>query len=309
MDGILNVNKPYGVTSFSVVSSIKRLSSQRKVGHAGTLDPAATGVLPIGFGQGTRVIEYLVDNSKAYRAEIELGISTDTYDGSGKIIQFKDPSGIGREQLVSALASLSGLVYQTPPMYSAVKYHGRPLYKWARAGITVTRETRPVNIHKIELLNWQPPMLAVEVVCSKGTYIRSLANDLGQLLDCGAYLKNLVRLRCGIFNIEDAVSLAQLEDAFRYGYWQQYVHPLDSVIINWKAILVDDDMRQKIGNGRPVVIDEDGVIGGCYYPEKQLNLPPSWGKYCRAYTLDGCFLGVLRFNSERMEWQPVKVFI
>ena len=267
MDGILNVNKPYGQTSFSIVSIVKRLSGQRRVGHAGTLDPAATGVLPIGFGQGTRVIEYLVDTSKAYHAEIELGVSTDTYDADGRIIQVKDPSGICQEQLVSALASSNGLIYQTPPMYSAVKYHGKPLYQWARAGITVTRESRPVNIYKIELVNWQPPVATVEVVCSKGTYIRCLADDLGQVLGCGAYLKNLVRLRCGLFDIENAIPLSQLEDAFRYGYWQQFVHPLDSVLLNWKAILVNDDRRQKIGNGRPIVMDKDDVVEGWCYPE------------------------------------------
>ncbi|UCH42876.1 MAG: tRNA pseudouridine(55) synthase TruB [Dehalococcoidales bacterium] len=309
MDGILNVNKPSGVTSFSVVSIIKRLSGQRRVGHAGTLDPAATGVLPVAFGQGTRVIEYLMDTSKTYHAEIELGTSTDTYDGSGKVTRSKDPSGIRWEQVVSALASLNSQGCQTPPMYSALKYHGKPLYKWARAGINITREPRPVNIHKIELLSWQPPLVTIEVVCGKGTYIRCLADDLGELLGCGAYLKNLVRLRCGIFNIEDAISLPQLEDAFRYGYWQQLIYHLDRVVANWKAILVDDDMKQKIGNGRSIVVDEEGVVEGSIYNEQQLPPSSSSGEYCRAYTLDGWFLGVLRFNPERMEWQPVKVFI
>ena len=223
VDGILNINKPGDITSFGLVAMVKRLSGERRVGHAGTLDPAATGVLPVCLGRGTRVIEFLVDTTKAYRAEIELGVTTDTYDASGRIIQRGDPSGVSREQLQSALASFCGLTRQTPPMFSAVKYQGKPLYQLARAGITVERRSRLVEIHNLELIDWQPPVATIEVVCSKGTYIRSLAYDLGQTLGCGAHLRSLIRLRCGLFNISDAISLSQLEDAFRYGYWQHFV--------------------------------------------------------------------------------------
>jgi len=139
VDGILNINKPWGKTSFSMVAMVKRLTGERRVGHAGTLDPAATGVLPICLGQGTRVIEFLVDTTKVYRAEIELGIATDTYDADGKITQRGDPSGISQEQFESALSSFCGSIRQIPPMYSAVKYQGKPLYQLARAGITVER--------------------------------------------------------------------------------------------------------------------------------------------------------------------------
>ena len=135
MDGILNINKPWGKTSFSVVAVAKRLSGVRRVGHAGTLDPMATGVLPVCLGQGTRVIEFLVDTTKAYLAQIELGVTTDTYDACGKVTSKTTPSGISQEQLESMLASFRGLIQQTPPLYSAVKYHGKPLYQWARAGI------------------------------------------------------------------------------------------------------------------------------------------------------------------------------
>ena len=180
MDGILNINKPCGKTSFSMVAMVKRLTGERRVGHAGTLDPIATGVLPICLGQGTRVIEFLVDATKTYRAEIELGVTTDTYDADGRIIQRGDPSGISQDHLEAALASFCGLIRQTPPMYSAVKYQGKPLYKLARAGITVERRSRLAKIHRLELVDWQPPVATIEVVCGKGTYIRSLAYDLGQ---------------------------------------------------------------------------------------------------------------------------------
>jgi tRNA pseudouridine55 synthase len=292
VDGILNINKPRGRTSFSVVSMVKRLSGERRVGHGGTLDPAASGVLPIGLGQGTRVIEFLLDAPKAYRAEIEFGVVTDTDDATGNIISRGDPSGIGREQLLEALNSFCGLVSQTPPMYSAVKHRGKPLYKLARLGIEVERKSRLRWIYHLELKSWQPPLATIEVECGRGTYIRSLARDLGQRLGCGASLKSLVRLRCGFFAISDAVSLPQLEDAFRYGYWQQFIYPIDFVLLHWAAVVVDNTGEADIRNGRPLVL-----AGG-----------DSSGERCRAYTRDGLFLGVLRFNSETGQWQPEKVF-
>lgn len=301
MDGILNINKPQGETSFGVVAMVKRLSGERRVGHAGTLDPAATGVLPICLGQGTRVIEFLVDTTKVYRAQIELGVATDTYDASGKIIQKGDPSGISQAQLESALTSFCGLIQQTPPMYSAVKHHGKRLYQLARAGIEVERRSRLIRIHLVELVDWQPPVVTIEVVCGKGTYIRSLAHDLGQALGCGANLKRLTRLRCGLFDIKDAVSMPQLEHAFRYGYWQHFVHPIDTVLLNWTAMVVSDATERTIKNGCSLVLGN-----GCF--EQNLSVLSSFENRCRVYTSDGCFLAVLRFNPEAGQWQPEKVF-
>jgi len=299
VDGILNINKPQGKTSFSVVAIVKRLTGERRVGHAGTLDPAATGVLPICLGQGTRITEFLVDTTKVYRAQIELGVATDTYDASGKTTQRGDPSGITQEQLESALTSFCGLIQQTPPMYSAVKHQGKRLYQLARAGIKVDRKSRPTRIFRLEIIDFKPPLVTMEVVCGKGTYIRSLAHDLGQALGCGANLKSLTRLRCGLFDIKDAVSLAQLEDAFRYGYWQHFVYPIDIVLSHWAAMVVNNATEQAIRNGRPFVCLEQHS--------------PAWSSsfdtYCRVYTSDGCFLGVLRLNPERGQWQPEKVFL
>ncbi|MFC2013380.1 tRNA pseudouridine(55) synthase TruB [Chloroflexota bacterium] len=296
MNGILNIDKPAGKTSFSIVDIVKRLAGERRVGHAGTLDPAATGVLPVCLGQGTRVVEYLVDATKAYRAEIELGVVTDTYDASGNITYRGDPSGVSREQLEAVLAAFCGLIEQTPPMYSAVKHYGKPLYKLARAGLKVDRKSRQAKIYRLDIVDWQTPVVTVEVVCGKGTYIRSLAYDLGQDLGCGAHLKSLIRLRCGSFCIEDAISMSQLEDAFRYGYWRQFVYPMDIVFSHMTAMVVGGDTSQAIKNGRPI---------GC------IEQPPSVlsSRRCRAYTDDGCFLGVLRFNPERKQWQPEKVFL
>jgi len=278
------------------VAMVKRLTKERRVGHAGTLDPMATGVLPVCIGQGTRVIEFLVDATKAYRAQIELGVVTDTYDASGNITYRGDSSGVSREQLETALTAFCGSIQQTPPMYSAVKYHGKPLYELARAGIMVDRKSRQAKITHLELIDWQPPVVTVEVVCGKGTYIRSLAHDLGQALGCGASLKSLIRLRCGIFDIEDAVSLPQLEDAFQYGYWQRFIYPIDIVLSHLEAVVVSDSTSQSIRKGRPLDYLEQSP-------------PLSASNYCRAYTQDGCFLAVLRFDSERRQWQPEKVFL
>jgi len=308
VDGILNVNKPQGKTSFSIVAMVKRLSGERRVGHAGTLDPQATGVLPICLGQGTRVTEFLMESTKAYQAQIELGVATDTYDAWGKITQKEDPSGISREQLESALVSFHGLIQQTPPMYSAAKYHGKRLYQLARAGISVERKSRPAKIQSLELLDWQPPVATVDVVCGKGTYIRSLAHDLGQVLGCGANLKSLIRLRCGIFDIKDAISVPQLEDAFRHGYWQHFVYPIDTALLHYTAIVVSDATGHTINNGVPLSLNTSDSGHEAGHPEYHPQALPTAKSRCRVYTNDGCFLGVLSFNSEKGQWQPEKLF-
>ena len=308
MDGILNISKPWGKTSFSIVALVKQLTGERRVGHAGTLDPAATGVLPICLGQGTRVIRFLVDATKAYRAQIELGTATDTYDATGKIIQRGDPSGISQGQLEVALTSFCGLIEQTPPMYSAVKYRGKRLYELARAGIEVERKSRLIKIHQLKLIDWQPPVATIEVVCGKGTYIRSLAHDLGQALGCGANLKSLIRLRCGLFDIRDAVSVPQLEDAFRHGYWQHFIYPIDIVLSHWTAMVVSDETGQAIRNGRPLPLGNDDGNKRTGYIKQSIPAQSSFDNHCRVYTPDGRFLGVLRFDPERGQWQPEKVF-
>lgn len=309
MDGIININKPQGETSARIAQTVRRLTGERRVGHAGTLDPLATGVLPVCLGRGTRVIEYLMETTKVYRAEIELGAVSDTYDADGRITHYREPSAVTSYQLRSVLDSFCGWIQQIPPMYSAVKYHRQPLYKLARAGITVEREKRSVRIDSIELVNWQSPVFVIEVACGKGTYIRSLANDIGQILGCGAYLKNLVRFRYGLFTIEDAIELSRLEDACHYGYWTELVYPVDSVLSLLKAVVVDQDIQERISHGRPVTIENDDLIQECD-GSLQSTLPQDCQhNRCRAYTLDGCFLGVLRFNPESQQWLPEKVFI
>jgi len=293
IDGILNLDKPRGKTSFDVVALVRRLSGERRVGHAGTLDPDATGVLPICLGQGTRLIEFLAGATKIYRAEIELGIATDTYDATGKVTQRGDVSSLTKEQVETALSSFSGCIDQIPPMYSAVKQQGIPLYRWARAGVELPRRARRVELSRLEIVDWQFPLFTVEVECSKGTYIRSLAHDLGQKLGCGAHLRNLVRLKSGPFHIGDAVNISKLEEAFRQGQWAELLHPIDVAVLHLPAITVDEENEKAVINGRLLALTQGTGVSE---------------KICRAYARDGRFIAILRYEEERGCWKPEKVF-
>jgi tRNA pseudouridine55 synthase len=296
MDGILNINKPCGKTSFGTVAIVNRLTGERHAGHAGTLDPEATGVLPVCLGKGTRVVEFMMEAHKGYRADVELGISTDTYDGEGKITARGDTASVNEEILEKALQNFRGDIRQVPPMYSALKHQGQPLYALARAGTTVERESRPVTIYRLALLAWQSPLATLEIECSKGTYIRSLAHDLGERLGCGAYMKTLVRTGYGAFKIENAVTLAQLEEAAGRGELAQYLHPIDSMLDDMFSITVDAAGEASIKTGSPPVMDAN-------------NIPPADKKYCRAYGADGRFLAILHFSTEENIWRPKKVFV
>lgn len=296
MDGILNINKPPGKTSFGVVAAIKRITGERRAGHAGTLDPNATGVLPVCLGKATRIVEFLQDAHKVYRATIELGTTTDTYDAAGKIVKKQGISCVYKDMVEIALSSFRGTIRQTPPMFSALKHKGRPLYDIARAGESVELKARPVTIYRLDLLEWKPPLVIIEVECSKGTYIRSIANDLGEMLGSGAYLKELVRSAYGIFKIEDAITPEQLEEAVKAGNREQYLHPIDSVLGHLPSLTVDETGEKDIKTGNPPKVFED-------------DTPPPETTYCRAYSKEGKFLAILVRDKEYSLWRPKKVFI
>jgi tRNA pseudouridine55 synthase len=213
INGFIVIDKPAGITSHDVVSRVRRILGTRKVGHTGTLDPFATGVLPVAVNDGTKAIPFLDEGSKTYEALLRLGVTTDTLDMTGTVQAESDSSRIIPEQFVSALSQFTGAICQIPPMYSAIKQGGQPLYKLARQGVEVERKARPVEIHSLELLSFELPLIAIRVVCSRGTYVRSLAADIGQALGCGAALQELRRTRSGPFRLEDAVTLAGLEAA------------------------------------------------------------------------------------------------
>jgi len=306
LDGILNINKPAGKTSFGVVAIVKRLTGERRAGHAGTLDPDATGILPVCLGKATRIVEFLQDAHKVYRTDIELGITTDSYDGAGKIIARGDVSAIDKPVLEKALEAFRGTIQQTPPMHSALKHEGQPLYTLARAGITVERKNRPVTIHRLELLAWQPPLVTLEIECSKGTYIRSIANDLGEKLGCGAYMKNLIRTAYGNFNIQNSISMQQLEEAVSTGDWEKYLYPIDSVLGNLPSVTVDETGEEAIKVGSPPDIEEK-IQETRYNDQTPQPFPPAG--YIRAYNKDGLFLAILRYDPDENKWRPKKVFI
>jgi len=293
IDGILNINKPEGITSFTVVARLKRLTGEKHVGHAGTLDPIATGVLPICFGQGTRVTQFLMNSSKTYMAEIELGTSTDTFDREGKVIHRGNPGAITRSQIEDTLGGFLGVIQQVPPIYSALKHHGKKYYELARAGIPIKLAPRQVQISSIALLNYMLPLVTIRVECSKGTYIRSLAHDLGQKLGCYAHLKNLTRVQYGGFRVEDAFSLAQVEEAIQKGNWQDLLYPIDSPLSYLKAAIVDTNCEAAIRNGQAVPLGEERLTEE---------------GYCRAYSQDGHLIALLRFASDKNLWHPEKVF-
>jgi tRNA pseudouridine55 synthase len=295
LSGIINVDKPPGLTSHDVVDAIRRVVGQRKVGHAGTLDPMATGVLLVCLGQATRVSEYLMSGQKLYRATVALGTSTETYDAEGEVTSRGGRTSFDREEIETALQSFVGSVDQVPPVYSALKRDGQPLYKLARQGKKVDLGPRPVQIDSIDLLDWTSPLLIIEVTCSPGTYIRSLAHDLGQRLGSGAHLAALVRLRSGRFSLQDAVSLERLEEAFREGQGERYLIPLDEALLDWPAIVVGSEDARRLANGQAIVAD---------LPVSEADKKTMY----RAYSIDGEFLAILAFEPEANRWQPKKVF-
>ena len=216
---------------------VKRLTSQRqKVGHGGTIDPLAQGVLPICFGQATRLMDYVVEGAKRYRVAIELGVTTTTYDAEGQVTKTGDVSGVTRDIVETTLQDFIGVIRQTPPMYSAIKVGGQRLYKLARAGIEVEREARTVEVYNIRLLDFSPPSLMLDVESGRGVYIRSLAHDLGEALGCGGYVTKLERLQCGAFQAEEAVTLERLDqsNASDPHGWRRYLHPIDWVLLGTK---------------------------------------------------------------------------
>lgn len=290
MDGILNLNKPYGLTSHDVVDRIRRLAGQRQVGHAGTLDPLATGVLLVCLGRATRLAEFLMDSPKLYRAHVRLGITTDTYDAEGTVIAER-PVEVSREDVERVLERFRGPILQVPPMFSALKKDGRPLYRLARRGETVDRAPRPVEIYRLDLVEWRPPDLILEVLCSPGTYIRSLAHDLGEALGCGAHLAGLVRLASGEFRLEDAVDLEGLTRE----RLAEVLLPPDVALQRFPAFRLTPAEARAIGYGQDIS-DRWGFSG------QGEGKPP----LARAYGPDGALLAVLEFSG-RGTWHPKKV--
>jgi tRNA pseudouridine55 synthase len=296
MDGFFNLWKPPGMTSHDVVAAVRRLTRQRAVGHAGTLDPMAEGVLVVGIGQGTRLLEYLVGGTKEYCARIHLGIRSDTDDAEGAVVAATDVKAFRRLTIERVLRSFVGRQEQTPPTYSALKIKGQPAYRLARAGAVVEQAARMVDIHAIELVSWGRPHIVCYVTCSKGTYIRSLARDVGESLGCGAHLCGLVRVRSGAFTLDDAVPLPLLEHALAEGYEQQLLYPLDIAVNNRPAVIVGAEDAARLRRG------QDICPAGPIAPTAEEQQP--W----RAYDSDGRLISLLVRSARDGYWHAHKVF-
>ena len=294
-DAVLSIDKSVGLTSMDVVRRVKRLVGQRHVGHGGTLDPQASGLLPVCLGYANRLMQFIVDSAKEYHATVRLGVSTDTYDAQGQVVAEQDPSSVTREAVEAALDMLRGTIQQTPPMFSALKRDGRRLYDLARSGVEVERAPREVEISRLEMVQWAPPQLELEIECGRGTYIRSLAHDLGQQLGCGAHLVALRRLRTGPFHIDDAVSIERFEELFQEGSWQSILYAPDYLVLHLKAISVSRVEETMLQNGQPVSLSPR-----THYAQHL--------EQCRAYTADGRLVALVHFNRSLRLWQPVKVF-
>lgn len=251
MNGILNVLKPPGMTSHDVVSYVRRQYGLKKVGHAGTLDPAAAGVLPIFLGQATRLIEYTTDTSKSYRAEISFGFETDTGDDTGKPIQTGSSHIPGWKQLEDVLALFTGSITQIPPMYSAIKVGGEKLYELARAGITVEPPPRQVTIHSIRLLHREESKILIDVDCSKGTYIRTLCQDIGRQISCPATMSFLVRTRVGSFDLAQAKTVEEIA-----AIKEKALLPVDYAINYLPAIVLDSAKSLAMQQGKTLVYSD-----------------------------------------------------
>lgn len=295
--GFLNIDKPRGWTSHDVVAWVRRRSGQRRVGHTGTLDPEAQGVLVLCLGQATRLAQYVTTLPKRYRAQVRLGVVTATYDAAGPVMARGDASAVTQERVEAALAAFSGTIRQVPPAFSALKQEGQPLYRRARLGQAVSPSPRQVQIYRLALLDFDPPFLTLDVECGQGTYIRSLAHDLGQALGCGAHLKELVRLAVGPFHLREALSLEELALALEGGYWEELVHTPDSCLLGWPAWIVGPSSLEAVRQGQPIPWLRAGDTG------------PSSGELCRAYSGEGELVGLLRLDGAAGVARPEKVFI
>jgi tRNA pseudouridine55 synthase len=289
ISGVLVVDKPVGLTSHDVVQVIRKGTNIRRAGHTGTLDPRASGVLVILVGPAVRLSEYVSASDKRYQAILRLGTSTDTYDAEGRVTS-TNPVDITEEQFEEALKQFIGEIEQVPPPYSAVKVKGRKAYEMAREGEEVDLAPRKIKVYNLELLEWAPPEAVIDVYCSSGTYVRSLAHDLGNRLGCGAHLIGLRRTKSGRFTLRDAVPLRRLRDAFEAGNWYQFLIPAAEALSDWTAVELNVEQVEAIRHGHRVPA-ENGSTG-----------------WARGISEQGELVALMEVDPDTAEWQPKKVF-
>ena len=291
ISGMLIVDKPSGMTSHNVVAAIRKGTGLRRIGHTGTLDPRASGVLVVLIGPAVRLSEYLVCDRKGYEAMIRFGSVSDTYDGDGNVIQTGRDAPDDEEEIMDAMQEFMGDIVQVPPAYSAIKIHGQKAYDLARRGEEVNLNARHVTIYSFDFIEYSKPELTADIVCSSGTYIRSIAHDLGQKLGCGAYLSGLRRTISGKFSLRDAVPLADLQKAFEDGTWYQYLIPAAEALSEYEEIMLDMENEANVLHGRRIPAE----------PGDHMTV----GK---AVSEQGELIALLEYVPETQEWKPRKVF-
>lgn len=297
INGIINVYKEKGYTSHDVVARLRGILKQKKIGHTGTLDPEAEGVLPVCLGNGTKLCDMLTDKRKEYIAEFLLGVTTDTQDLTGAVIAQKEVR-ITEKEAEEAIMSFLGEYDQIPPMYSACKVNGKRLYELAREGKEVERKSRRITIYELEILSMNLPEVKMRVLCSKGTYIRTLCHDIGEKLGCGGAMKTLLRTQVERFSLEDARKLSEIEEIVKVGNTSEIVISVEEMFSELPAITVKDDFRGAVQNGNPLFLRQ--IIGKSGWID---------GEQVRVYDSNKKFYGIYAFQVMKGNFKPVKMFL
>ena len=293
--GIINVYKEKGFTSFDVVAMLRGILKTKKIGHTGTLDPDAEGVLPVCIGRATKVCDILTDKDKVYEAVMLLGVETDTQDTSGEVLNEK-PVEVSEEQVKTAILSFVGEYAQVPPMYSALKVNGKKLYELAREGKTVERKARNVQIFSIEILEMDLPRVRMSVHCSKGTYIRTLCHDIGNQLGCGGCMDKLLRTKVGVFELNDTLKLSQIDELAKMGMVEEKIISVDELFEDYTKVWTKPAFDVVVHNGNRV--------------EKRMfneDIPANTERL-RVYDSESVFIGIFEYSKERRDYKPVKMF-
>lgn len=297
MNGIIIIDKERGFTSHDVVAKLRGICGQKRIGHTGTLDPEATGVLPVCLGTGTKLCDMLTEKDKEYVAELLLGVETDTQDITGHVFA-EAAVNVTEEEVRQACGSFVGEYDQVPPMYSALKVNGKKLYELARAGKEIPREARPVKIWELEVLDCSLPVVKLRVVCSKGTYIRTLCADIGGKLGCGGAMKSLRRTRTGSFGLEEAVTLGELQRLKEEGRLEEALRPVDSVFFDCPVLHTESGGDRLLQNGNAIRPEQT--------VEKQVFAP---GQRVRFYSSAGVFSGVYTYDVQKRCYVVLKMFL
>lgn len=294
INGIINVYKEKDFTSHDVVAKLRGILKQKKIGHTGTLDPQATGVLPVCLGKGTKLCDMLTDRDKEYEAVMMLGITTDTEDMTGKVLEEKEVC-VKEEDVKDAIMSFLGDYEQVPPMYSALKVNGKKLYDYARAGIEIERKSRLVSILELQIIDITLPRVTFRVKCSKGTYIRTLCKDIGEKLGCGACMEELKRTKVGIFNIDKALTLTEIENLVKNNKIDEIVYNIDEMFFELNKYTIDKKYNKYLYNGN--ALKKEWVVGSDDINDR-----------VRIYDYLGKFYGIYKYDEVRKEYKPEKIF-